>query len=320
MSRNYTIDYEEYWNRSMVGCAGTSYCTNPSQYGNYNWHLSVGNNTIHDLYHCTSDTAWVSDIESPYVYLHNDSDRPEECMGSAVWWGSGYQSYGQYKALFLDVKDDVDTVTGAVKDDDDVDLWDHLPIFNSAAQKELYLISHDKTQRMYIRRKLVGSGDWNRDGLTGKEDTENLYTLQILQLRGFDAGSNHDFDQKNHGVYDGQIDTWACDYGAGFICAGTDINDLYTWYKLPSNGEDGWINLLPSDVTVSDRNVIVSPNKDPQLAWKDTQSQISPYIIIQITTKLYGKNWMGKIPLHQMELYTMRLQTLLSLPNLGVSK
>ena|SRR3989338_2858543 len=47
---------------------------------------------------------------------------------------------------------------------------------------ELYLISPDGTQRVYMRRALVESGDRNQDGLISG-DNEYRYTLQILKLK-----------------------------------------------------------------------------------------------------------------------------------------
>ena len=41
----------------------------------------------------------------------------------------------------------------------------------------------------------------------------------MLKLRGFDAGEEHEFNAEHDTkVYDGQIDTWACDFGQQFIC------------------------------------------------------------------------------------------------------
>jgi hypothetical protein len=62
-----------------------------------------------------------------------------------------------------------------------------------------------------MRRALVESGDWNgTGGISG--DNEFLYTIQILKLRAFDAGDHHNFDSaSSSGIYDGIIDTWACD-------------------------------------------------------------------------------------------------------------
>jgi len=72
--------------------------------------------------------------------------------------------------------------------------------------------------RMYLRRKLIETGDWNYDGIVSGS-YEKLYSLQMLKLRSFDAGTNHDFSLvTSSGVYDGVIDTRACDYSQGFSC------------------------------------------------------------------------------------------------------
>ena len=78
---------------------------------------------------------------------------------------------------------------------------------------ELYLISKDKKTRLLLRRKLVQQSDINGNGTF--QPFERLYVIQMLQLRGFDAGAKHSFnagDAENLNMYDGQIDTRACDY------------------------------------------------------------------------------------------------------------
>lgn len=73
------------------------------------------------------------------------------------------------------------------------------------------------------------TGDFNNDTVYGSGDSEKRYTLQILKLKGFDAGNNHDFNtDTSSGVYDGKIDTRACDYAQGFICNGSGISDVYS--------------------------------------------------------------------------------------------
>lgn len=86
-STKYTIDYEEYWNRSRVGCdatrgdnfardvdAGThnGHCDTFTAYGNYN-SIYTSNSSSPLLYTCTSDAAGAqSDRDSinnyPLVY------------------------------------------------------------------------------------------------------------------------------------------------------------------------------------------------------------------------------------------------------------
>ncbi|MDR3168726.1 MAG: hypothetical protein LBU27_03040 [Candidatus Peribacteria bacterium] len=86
--------------------------------------------------------------------------------------------------------------------------------------QELYLISQDGKSRLFFRRNLVMTGDFDDDNLANSTG-EKLYVIQILRLRGFDAGTKHNFSitegSSNPGLYDGQIDTWACDYSQGFF-------------------------------------------------------------------------------------------------------
>lgn len=83
--------------------------------------------------------------------------------------------------------------------------------------QELYLISHDGTRRLFLRKHLKSFKN-----LKGKLSTG--YTIQMLKLRGFDAGKAHRFDaEHDNEVYDGQIDTWACDGGQKFSCNGKEI-------------------------------------------------------------------------------------------------
>jgi len=226
--KDYTIDYEEYFNRQMVWCNGawgasftrdvwsTGHCEKFTAYGNKNSIPGSVNSDSFLLYYCSSVTGEILPTHPKYVVEEMD-------VANGSWCTIGtQQSFGQYKQQFRDVKNDVDFVTGAVGDDDDynVGLWPQA-ILDATGVKELYLISQDNTRRIFLRRTLVESGNWNWTGWTSW-DTEFFYTIQILKLRWFDAGSNHDFDPNNSsGVYDGVIDTRACDYAQGFECYGS---------------------------------------------------------------------------------------------------
>ena len=67
-----------------------------------------------------------------------------------------------------------------------------MAIADSENIPELYLISNDKRSRVYFRRKLVEQVDINNNGTY--QPFERLYVVQMLQLRGFDAGAKHSFD------------------------------------------------------------------------------------------------------------------------------
>ena len=321
MIKDYTIDYEEYRNRQQVGCTSpnnptwstTGHCTMMTYYGNNNSIYSEKNRNWY--YYCSSlayesvpliiwkgiGNACISDITSTV----------DSSLLTNSWF---LQSYGQYAKLFVDVKDDVDFIPGAVKDDDDQDLWSWpLAMYQTGTiyPQELYLISNDKQRRLLFRRKLIEQSDYNSDGVTW--DSEKLYVIQVLQLKWFDAWENHDFDATSFSwVYDGIIDTWACDYSLWFVCNGASVSWAYVDFKLPLTGDDGRQNLLTNDITISDWNLSLSPWVDPYLARNEDNAQINPFFSIDFTAKLYGKNRNLKIPRNQMNQYNLKLQTTFS--------
>lgn len=308
--KDYTIDYEEYFNRKNVWCntynenfvrdTGTGWCcTYFTAYGNRNniegWLFEQ-----HNLYFCSSTV----DEPTPKKVIRSGVQNGDGCLNS---W---QQSFGQYRWQFRDVKNDADTVAGAGNDDDDENVmkWPDA-IGNATGVQELYLISQDGKSRVFIRRVLIESWDWNHDGVISG-DSEKLYTLQMLKLRWFDAGNNHDFTTSSSSwVYDGKIDTRACDYAQWFVCNGKNISELYTGYKLPSDQNDGWVNLFQKNVTISYRNLTIYPTKNPQYALAENNLQINPYFTMNFTSKLYGsirqkRLWMANIDTFQISLQT----------------
>ena len=273
--KDYTIDYEEYFNRKNVGC--DSYETN------FIWNIESGTDNGHcDLFTAYGNMNTIDGTELPTHELYFCSSIVSEPLPRRViqepnvqdgsgCLSTGKQSFGQYYRQSRDVKKDVDTVAGAWNDDDDENvLKGPVAIGDTTNVKELYLISQNGNSKILIRRTLVESGDRNYDGsISG--DSEKLYTLEILKLRGFDAGNNHDFDvNTSEGVYDGKIDTRACDYAQGYSCNGTGIGSLYPGYKMPEDADDGRVNLFQKNITISDRNIMISPNKNPQYAIAET--------------------------------------------------
>lgn len=295
--RDYTIDYEEYFNRSRVWCDTSGYfswnvwingyCDLFTNFGNKNSFQTNPNK--HSIYYCSSYTGYYADPE--YVnYV------PLLSTWCATWT---FQSFGQYVKQFLDVKENVDFDTSFVGDSDDTDLWEWPEaILNSTWVKELYLISQDKQYRVFIRRALIDSWDFNWDWYISG-DNEYLYTLQMLKLRSFDAWNNHDFDIDNSsGVYDNILDTWACDYSQWFVCSWNNLWNIYSWYRFPVDDlqyNSGWVSLFDNSITVTDRNIVVYPTKDPELAWMESDYQIMPYFTISLKTKPYGWVWQRKL-------------------------
>lgn len=314
--RDFTIDYEEYFNRSMVWCNGswwvdfswnmwtTWYCTRFTNYWNWN-NISLASSGSFNLYYCSSQ-----EIQDAPQYVFS-------------WWESGvwtwcaiswYQSFWQYNQQFRDMKKDTDTIKSVVNDEDDDDMW-YWPeaILNSTWVKELYLISQDGKQRIFFRRALVESWDWNWNWVISW-DTENRYNIQVLKLKWFDAWSNHNFNiTTSSWVYDGIIDTWACDYWLWFTCSGAAIWGGYSGYNLPVNSQDWRVNMFPKNITIANWNLIIYPTKNPEYSWKEGY-QINPYFTISLENKLYWEIWQRKIG-DSIDNFNLNLQTTLSTKN-----
>lgn len=314
--RDYTIDYEEYFNRSRVGCDTVDpfswniginwYCDLFTTFGNKNAFKT--NTWQHALYNCSSSTWYSTGFE--YVI-----ETPNLLTWCATWT---HQSFGQYALQFLDVKDNSDFNFSAINDSDDIDLgkWPDA-VLQATWVQELYLISQDKQYRVFIRRALIESWDWNWDGQISW-DNEFLYALQMLKLRSFDAGNNHDFAvATSSGVYDWVLDTRTCDYSQWFVCGWNALGNIYSWYRLPLSAQDvytGWVDLFDRSITVTDWNIMVYPTKNPNLAWFEWEFQIAPYFTLSLKTKLYAWLWQKKLK-GSIQNYQFTLQTTFSTKN-----
>ena len=152
LMQDYTIDYEEYFNRQMVWCVNnwwdlltwvnferniwlSWYCTEFTAYWNWNstnrkeWSDFIST-WYHDLYYCSSMDTQTPNWRQLVV-------EEENCW--SVW---SIQSYGQYKALFTDVKEWVPNI---VWNWDDEELWRPLSgsikaIRDSDNIQEIYII------------------------------------------------------------------------------------------------------------------------------------------------------------------------------------
>ena len=288
LMQDYTIDYEEYYNRQMVWCVNSGglltwgnfkwniwlsgYCTQFTAYWNENSTDRRTRNSgkltgvYHDIYNCSS-----------MITSNNQGDirwLPRTVMGGNCWKIWSKQSFGQFKNLFIDVN----AVTGSM---DDRDLWKPVSnitgaIIDSDNIQELYLISHDWKNRLYFRRKLVAQSSGSAQ-----------YKIQILRLRWFDAWQNHNYDVSSEWIYDGQIDTWACDTSMWFSWHWQSVWWAYSSYHLPSGIDDCWVDLTYWGTSVYTWNISISPLNDPDLYWADQSRQINPYMKILVVNGVY---------------------------------
>jgi hypothetical protein len=197
--QDYTIDYEEYFNREHVGTGNLidEYYKEFTSYGNQT-SVPVVNQEFHYVRYFDSNTPTLPPNDRKLSYGQY----------KAMFWNMGKDTDGQGKFnLINEQRDERFTNVG---DADDKDLGKGPVAFSDLHPKELYLISHDGTRRLFLRRKQICKDSSNPETCS--------YTIQMLKLRGFDAGSEHKFEAADSKTYDGEIDTWACDAGEGFIC------------------------------------------------------------------------------------------------------
>ena len=285
LMQDYTIDYEEYFNRQMVGCTpwwGTGsdfkrdtwtwwYCTEFTAYWNEN---STNRNIMgecidqkyHDIYRCSNDGG----DEHPGNGDIHRTVKGENCW--TIWWK---QSFGQYKYLFVDVHK-------SGPREDDQDLWEPLnsninAVVDSDNIKELYLISHDWKKRLFFRRKLVNQ-EWD----------SVQYKIQMLRLKWFDAWQKHSFTSISEWSYDGQIDTWACDTSMWFKWYWDSLWEPYDSYYMPEDINDCWVDLTYWSTSIYTWNLSISPLNDPDLYWIETDRQINPYMKILVVNTIYS--------------------------------
>jgi len=298
LSLDYTIDYEEYFNRAMVWCNtwddsfqrdNSGSCDMFTDYWNTSdlWWLYYCQNTWSSnksWYYYREFRLWILALSGwfyswPYywpMWLEFKNH-----LGCSVSW---LQYFGEYKRQFRDIED------WYLNNWDDTFLMEWpIAIWQNTWVQELYLINQDWDHRVFFRRKFITWTDLNWDwDLTWKN--ESLYTIQTLKLKWFDAGTWHNFDTWYWWVYDWFIDTRACDVEAGFVCSWSIVLTGDTFeYRLPADIDDGRVDITDSRVTVSDWNFELYPAKDPYLAKNDYQYLFDPYAIVNITTNIYWK-------------------------------
>lgn len=145
----------------------------------------------------------------------------------------------------------------------------------------LYLINWDGTERLYFRRVYVTWIDLNHDWDTSWKN-EQLFKVQMLKLKWFDAWSWHNF--LTRWAYDWFTDTWACDAWQWFHCSWTSVQESY---NLPFDENDWWIDITTNKVTVRDMKIDIFPAKDPYLALKENDYRYDPYAKINFTMDMY---------------------------------
>jgi len=274
LMQNYTIDYEEYYNRNVQWCDGWVWW----------WSWNVDKDGSGWWGHCTKFTTY-----------GNDSAHPFGQYASTFWllwadaiWGTD---------------DDFDTGTGAVAVPDNNNVQELYLI--SKDKKERLII-----RRKYKRNAnypWVNLSNGNKVDRLYSLQILRLRWFDAWKDHQFTATAWN-------GAYDGKIDTWACDYSKGFTCAaGTQVWWAYGNYRLPTGADNERVDFFPETLTVTSWNIEVNPVKDPKLAWNDMDVQINPYIKINFKTKLFAESWFSRVPIQRLDRYELDLQTIFNI-------
>ncbi|MDD2871687.1 MAG: prepilin-type N-terminal cleavage/methylation domain-containing protein [Candidatus Gracilibacteria bacterium] len=286
-----TLDYEEYFNRKVIG--NTTYSSGHfdilSGFGNFGYGGTISTNTNYgdSFYQCISlDGTKMPGTGCVDTYNSGSID-----------YTSTPQRYGQYSFQFIDYNSNFDddlgdeNNDGFIKgDDDDEYIGDGPEVFASGSTyPELYLISGNKTERTLFRWTLTKDDYAPSTSTCGVDSSTNtitgtgcIGTVEYLKLVGKDMGMNH--DNTGNTYLDGVIDTWLVhpDFAGGStnVIAGTDTDNY-------------WVPLFSEYINVTEFKVYAYPNKDINLAWKNTDKSvnISPYTIIKIKLK---PSWLTK--------------------------
>lgn len=288
-----TIDYEEYFNRSVVWTSTSS------------WHYDL----LTWFWNFWIDWAtWSINYWKWHYYC-----RSEDWSTMWTWWcifshnteliniNWKTQRYWQYAYQFIDYNSNLDSdydlaICSSWKewdencdwsiiwDNDDEYLWEWPNAFswttNINEVKEIYLISADKKKRTFFRWEI------KKDPNTSQSCDYNTWswgcysTIKFLKLEWVDWWINH--DKSGSGVYDWNIDTWLIDKAFSSETNIDKNNSIIAW------GADDiwfWQPLFWDNINVKNVKFFIYPNKDYRLSWRNTDPKvnIAPYIRIKMT-------------------------------------
>ncbi len=295
-----TIDYEEYFNRKIVGSTTSSWHYNKwTGFWNFWSGGMLGTSSYGDsFYYCRSlnwDNMWTWGCFQFMNGKDFSATISWDWFNASLWT---FQRYGQYSFQFIDYNSNEDTdwwdqnEDGNIRwDDDDEHLWSGPSVFTGGVDvKEIYLISWDGKKRTLLRWN-VKEDPWQNKPTWASCSTSATWsgclgTIEILKLEGKDWWVNHSSWSISTGSFDWIVDTWIIDptfwTGSEIVVAG-------------SNNYDYWQPLFPDTINVSDFKVYVYPNIDVKHAWKDTsdENNINPYIRLSMTLEPSWKKRSG---------------------------
>lgn len=300
----WTIDFEEYWNR-------TSYDTN---YSSWHYEKQTGMGNEGTLYFCMSPNG--SSMGTGGCLENNLYKSDATPLASQK---NEKQRYGEYELQFIDYNSDQDGNTGDednsweselsfLGDADDLYLGIGPRAFSWSKVGELYLINDQGNERTFFRWNVkydsFAPPGSTCDGTHTMTGTGCLGTIEFLKLTGKDEWytANDIWD------WDGKIESWYIHEDF--------LSSLWEVKVTSSNSEQYWQPIFSDNINVKDVQFFLYPNKDIQYSWKDTDTalSVSEYLWLQMTLQPSWKEKRkirGTIP-------TVEISTSISLSQLNL--
>ncbi len=278
-----TIDYEEYFNRQIVG--DTTYLSGHYERVSGFWNRST------DLIYCLSGNI---DPMGNSGCITDYNTTGWDITGTSL-------IYGQYASQFVDYNSDADG-DGWDEDTDGDFIWDDDDKFlgngpsavaGNGSVREIYLINGDKTERTFFRRNVSIDPDAPSGTDCDFSDQSNpsweacLWTIEFLRLKWVDWGHDHVLGSLDKTENDGVIDTWV--YSADTYGLADDLVADFPFL----DSESYWLPVFTDEIDVESLEVLLHPSKDSTLAWADSDQTtfVSPYM--RIAMKL-SPSWKQK--------------------------
>lgn len=300
------IDYEEYWNRQVVGTGtATGHYIIPTGFGNYGQGGIVGTTTYgNGFYYCRSGTSIAAKVGTGWCLTTKNSNQFGGLINQD--YSNILQRYGQYSLQYTDYNGNADDDTPNVlwdedgngdirNDEDDLDIGDG-PVTISGSTPELYLYNPLTKERTFFRWTLADDPwlpPWSCTYSWPNMGSGCLGNIEFLRLKWLDIGLNH--TGTLDGAFDGKIDTWACHTDWKCSWPTLPFTIAPNVGNLSGTGINEWVKLFPEYVSVRQLSFTIYPVKDPWKAWivQDdfitpgfVSPLIQPYVRLQMTLGL----------------------------------
>ncbi|MBN2087587.1 hypothetical protein JW758_04520 [Candidatus Peregrinibacteria bacterium] len=261
--RNGTIDYEEYFNQTLVK----------------------------------------DRVGSSYDYIPNDTYAQDYCQYSRQFYDIGPdEEIGTLDDESIGERVENDPVTG-LPVPPSLGRWEGGEFVADPIQNNLYLINIDGNKRTYLKRIETYDANGNPIGKVGllKMTGEDFGVDHINSLDPDLDPSSNETCSSDSGENDGRIDTWICDDGyscdevilSAGDCSNAVAGNIIYGQNIIINpataGKNSFVDITPASLDVVDLKFIISPMDDPRKAYNDDSVQVQPHVTIKMIVRANPK-------------------------------